>query len=206
MSPDSLPIRLRNARGSMDLMQAAARSGIAAERIKEYESGTRQPYRKTLKRLAGAYGVPLSELAGVAGSSGRNRVRPVRRRRPAASETANAQQAASGTIQVPVGAGGDVRIVIEVVIRVASPQVEATQPDETATESASTPAPAEPRTEPSPVAATTTRRIGAQTSPVPTQKRSVAAGTPTLRKPEDGPRDPLAGVRRAYSEFRHQKK
>lgn len=217
MSPDSLPIRLRNARGAMDLAEAAARSGISAERIKEYESGTRQPYRKTLKRLALAYGVSLAELVGPAAAgttAPRLRARQVRRR-PAQRETAT-QDTAASAIQVPVtiGADNDFRIVIELVIRIAADRPEAASGAPTATLEAEPQSTAQPANPPA-----------ANPEPTPPPSKVLAASRPTPRIPavatgsrplgspsassdggSDDSGDPLAAVRRAYSEFRHQRR
>jgi transcriptional regulator with XRE-family HTH domain len=64
MTPDSMQVRLRQARGAMSLAAAAERSGIPADRIRMYEEGERQAYGKTLRRLAQAYGVSVGELRG----------------------------------------------------------------------------------------------------------------------------------------------
>lgn len=64
MTPESLPVRLRQARGTMSLTDAAEHSGVPADRIRKYEEGGRRPYGKTLRRLAEAYDVPVAELAG----------------------------------------------------------------------------------------------------------------------------------------------
>ncbi|HWV57599.1 MAG TPA: helix-turn-helix transcriptional regulator [Longimicrobiales bacterium] len=202
MSPDSLPIRLRNARGSMDIAQAAARSGIAAERIKDYESGTRQPYRKTLKRLAAAYGVSISELIGGAASSVvRGRPRVVRRRRAATSSEAAAP---TTSLQVPIEAGGAVRITIELVIRVEPPQAAAT-PEKPTEEVAAPPVAVVEAQQQNAAAVVAAARRGPQPVQAATSVRPTPPATPIQRQDET-PRDPLAAVRRAYTEFRHQKK
>jgi transcriptional regulator with XRE-family HTH domain len=62
MSPESLPVKLRQARGTMSLARAAELSGVSEARIRLYEEGKRQPYGKTMRRLADTYGVPAAEL------------------------------------------------------------------------------------------------------------------------------------------------
>jgi hypothetical protein len=44
MSPESLAIKLRQARGAMSLAEAAEQSEIPEERIRMYEEGARRPY------------------------------------------------------------------------------------------------------------------------------------------------------------------
>src|SRR5512142_2349975 len=82
MSPESLPIKLRQARGAMSLAEAAEVSEIPEERIRMYEEGVRRPYGKTLRRLADVYGVRVAELVGSGQvMRARSRAPEVRRRR-----------------------------------------------------------------------------------------------------------------------------
>lgn len=203
MSPDSLPIRLRNARGAMDLAEAAKRSGILAERIREYEAGTRQPYRKTLKRLAAAYGVPLTELVGIA-SSTPVRTTERRRRRRAAATTTSETSGSTGTVQIPVeiGTGQEVRIVFELVIRVQTETVTKTESEapQPTTETASTLRTSSTTPTPSTVESLVPRTQ----NPTPFGAGRAVSPLRSLPRKDDG-RDPLAALRRAHAEYRQSK-
>lgn len=132
MSPESLQVKLRQARGAMSLTAAAERSGIAADRIRMYEEGERQPYGKTLRRLAQAYGVSVSELRGRAsasatGASARRTAEAQtarsrrRRRRVTAGADGGADAQASVEVPIEVQEGQTIRVVIELIIRPKAP-------------------------------------------------------------------------------------
>ena len=59
----NLSSRLREARGALSINEVSLRTGIPEARIRQYESGARQPYGKTLRRLAQGYGIPIAELS-----------------------------------------------------------------------------------------------------------------------------------------------
>ncbi|HEY8485622.1 MAG TPA: helix-turn-helix domain-containing protein [Longimicrobiales bacterium] len=193
MSPESLPVKLRQARGSMSLEEAAARSGISVERIRLYEEGKREPYGKTLRRLAEAYGVPAAELAAAATKRSRKTettaaptVRRRRRRRVAAE-----QESPRVEVPVEVAEGQSIRVVIELIIRPRAP-LAATEPTSTVSRAAE-PAPAPLRPEPTPTAS----------------RELVVASPPGLNgKPAASwPRpDPLEPFKKAYRDFRRERK
>jgi len=183
MSPESLPIKLRQARGSMSLTEAAERSGVPEERIRMYEDGERRPYGKTLRRLAEAYGIPAAELAGgVVAESRAGRAKPavVRRRRRRRAGEAGAVQRIEVPVEVPVD--GEVRLVIELVLR-AKPV-------------ASRPAPALEVTTPAPARAPAVPLAPAIAA------RPQHGGRGNGGRTVNEPRDPLAEFRRAYHDFR----
>src|SRR5690606_33539302 len=100
--------------------EAAERSQIPEQRIRMYEEGVRQPYNKTLKRLADAYGVPVSEITGNgAVAPARQPPPPVRRRRRRRRAAAPQAEGGERSIEVPVEVrpGEKVRIVIELIVR-----------------------------------------------------------------------------------------
>lgn len=195
MAPDSLPTRLRQARGSMTLSEAAERAGVPEARIRDYEEGRRKPYAKTLERLAAAYGRSVADLLGATGARS-----PVSR--VAAAPTAAANGANPAPVPpIVVAPGKEIRLVIEILVR--------TQAD----------APA-PRREP-PVPApeiTQTHDSGTATviaSAPPSQPslsdpgRPVRRRIPVRRVPKKEllgkDRDPLVEIRRAYREFRERR-
>src|SRR5512135_1622539 len=116
MSPESLPIKLRQARGAMSLAEAAELSEIPEERIRMYEEGVRRPYGKTLRRLADVYGVRVAELVG-SGQVVRARRQPsdVRRRRRRISGPA--ENGVPIAVPLEVEEGQTVRLVIELVVK-----------------------------------------------------------------------------------------
>lgn len=124
MSPESLPVKLRQLRGTMSLAEAAARARIPEQRIRMYEEGVRQPYTKTLKRLAEAYGVPLSELMvnGGAASTRRAAAAPTVRRRRRRRRAVLQEGERSVEVPVEVSPGERVRIVLELIVRPAATQ------------------------------------------------------------------------------------
>lgn len=198
MSPESLPVRLRQARGVMSLSEAAALVGIPEDRIRMYEEGVRRPYGKTLRRLADVYGVRVAELLG----SG-NAVRPARRR-PAVRRRrrveAVAAVAGNGVVSVPVEVteGQTIRLVIELVVK---PRAEV----------APAPAPAEPEE----VEAARSAPV-VEVPPTAGLAASGAGDSITLPQPfaarrrPDGvagePMDPILELKRAYRDFRHKKR
>lgn len=220
MSPESLPVKLRQARRTMSLAEAAERSGIPEHRIRMYEEGERQPYRKTLKRLAEAYGVPIQEFLGngEATRSGRKTQAPAaqprrRRRRPRAHLTAT-----GSTLQIPVEVenGQVVRLVIELVIRPQSTGVatsDSTIESDAVTDGRAgaardldtdrprgeTPARKDPWPARVPAFGAPSNAHGLR-SPI-----AAAPSDPTRSAPSDA-RDPLMEFRRAYREFRRDKK
>ncbi len=218
MSPESLPVKLRQLRGTMSLAEAAERAQIPEQRIRMYEEGVRQPYSKTLKRLAEAYGVPVSELTVNGGTASATKAAPARTVRRRRRRRRAAFQDGERSVEVPVevSPGERVRIVIELIVRPA-----AGQPTETARPAATvavqtatvvddargTSLPARPQ----PLAAPTTPRRSLH---APTGS---ASAHPERRRPQghaaDGAgagstdvRDPLAEFRRAYGEFRRSRK
>lgn len=220
MSPESLPVKLRQLRGTMSLAEAAERAQIPEQRIRMYEEGVRQPYSKTLKRLAEAYGVPVSELTGNGVAlrppkATPTRVRQRRRRRRAVVQDGER----SVEVPVEVSPGERVRIVIELIVRPAAGQSagESARPSAAValrTETVAVDADAaSPPARPQPPAPTAAPRpLHASTGPGP-------APAPALhqrRRPQGhaaegaaGPadlRDPLAEFRRAYGEFRRSRK
>jgi transcriptional regulator with XRE-family HTH domain len=220
MSPETLPVKLRQVRGAMDIAEAATRSGVPEERIREYENGERRPYRKTLKRLAEAYGIPFAELAAgyrPRAQAGSRPARPAatrrRRRRPHGQILPAATGNVSVQVPVEVTEDGAVRILIELVIRPAAGAMAISDVSTHVAEAVTTApvheAPAVRLERPGDTARAKPSRLGTGTRqdgtrgklvPVPASRVGSTAAGP------DGPRDPLADFRRAYSEFRRQKK
>jgi len=217
MSPESLPVKLRQLRGTMSLAEAAARAQIPEQRIRMYEEGVRQPYSKTLKRLAEAYGVPVSELTvnGGAPSSRAAPPRTVRRRR---RRRRAVFQNGERTVEVPVevSPGERVRIVLELIVRPSAGQPSepakpaATVALQTATTADDARGPSL-LSRPQPLAASAGPRRSLH---APT---GLASAFPEHRRPQghaaDGAdagnadlRDPLAEFRRAYGEFRRSRR
>jgi len=218
MSPESLPVKLRQLRGTMSLAEAAARAQIPEQRIRMYEEGVRQPYSKTLKRLAEAYGVPLSELTvnGGAPSPKAAPARTVRRRR---RRRRAVFQNGERTVEVPVevSPGERVRIVLELIVRPSAGQsTEAARPAATVALQTTDTAADDARgpsllNRPQPLAASAAPRRSLH---APT---GLASAFPERRRPQghaaDGAdggttdlRDPLAEFRRAYGEFRRSRR
>jgi transcriptional regulator with XRE-family HTH domain len=215
VSPDSLAVKLRNARGALDVSEAALRSGILPDRIKEYEAGERRPYTKTLKRLAQVYGVPLGEFMNAEDS---RTPRVVSRRGPRRRARLYADAAISPTtVRLPLEVGGEptVRIVIELLVQApAQPATAPVEKAEPAPASTVAPVPAaalvhsvsrRPRSWPRERPRETTAPT-ADSAPLAREATGVARPTP-LPRAVDGASgtDPLAAVRRAYSEFRQKK-
>lgn len=114
---EALAARLRHARGSLSLSEAASRAGIPETRIRLYEEGVRQPYGKTLRRLAEAYGTPVVEL-GAPARTPREAPPPRqrrRRRRVAPTDTGSGLQ----VIEIPVDIreGEPIRVRLELILR-----------------------------------------------------------------------------------------
>lgn len=227
MTPESLPVRLRQARGTMSLADAAERSGVPADRIRKYEEGERQPYGKTLRRLAEAYDVAVAELIGDDRGPkrpGRAQTSPPpqperkrrRRRRPAAGTPAR-------VVEVPVEApaGEAVRVVIELVIRPNAslqPSVEARAAEVQAAPAVRSAAGSGPTPQPSAAQVESPSErpaSGSQSTPQhwarePRTRRrrpKVPANTSNggdqqLRPPPD---EALEGFRQAYREFRRER-
>lgn len=208
MSPESLAIKLRQARGAMSLAEAAEMSQIPEERIRMYEEGVRRPYGKTLRRLADVYGMRVADLLG-AGGTARTRahggVVRRRRRRVAVGE-------AGDVISVPleVGEGQTVRLVIELVVRHRQDEEEAS--GEGAGESGGTAErPEAPGARPESLAASAEAGEELQAP----ARRRVSLGGPGRRPgagrrmalPEEPrqARDPILDLRRAYRDFRQKK-
>ncbi|HEX7091100.1 MAG TPA: helix-turn-helix transcriptional regulator [Longimicrobiales bacterium] len=220
MSLESLPVKLRQLRGTMSLAEAAERSQIPEYRLRMYEEGVRQPYTKTLKRLAEAYGVPVSELLS-------NGAAPATTAQPLTASTVRRRRrrrrvvAAGGerSVEVPVEVrpGERVRIVIELIVRPAAGQ---SPPEESAAPAAAP-------------AVTLTTRSGEAADPPPAPRPASleraprrALRAPGALAPGRGParfpqghaasesghdaspdaRDPLAEFRRAYGEFRRSRR
>lgn len=219
MSPESLPVKLRQARRSMSLAEAAERSGIPEHRIRMYEEGERQPYGKTLKRLAEAYGIPVQEFIGNGGiAAGGRRMRspaPQTRRRRRRPRAPLAPVGSTLEIPVEVEAGQAVRLVIELVIR---PQSAGLMASGTTTDSA---VPVGSRAEPARERDTERPRpeVPSRKDPRPARVPGfVPAGTANMPRPPapsasaepsrstPAHRDPLMEFRRAYREFRRDKK
>jgi transcriptional regulator with XRE-family HTH domain len=110
---DSVATRLRQARGDLTVTDVARRSGIPESRIRTYEEGIRQPYGKTLVKLAEAYGIPIAELVATPSPSVTPAARS-RRRRRRLPEVSNHH-----VIEVPVDIRDDapIRLTIELVLR-----------------------------------------------------------------------------------------
>lgn len=198
MSPDSLPIKLRQARGAMSLAEAAEMSEIPEDRIRMYEEGVRRPYGKTLRRLADVYGIRVADLLGP-GQVARPRTRVPegrRRRRRIAVEDIDAPIA----VPLEVVEGQTVRLVIELVVRRrgsdaretgeggAAEQVTARIEDISAEEEPETPQVGEPPT-----------AMAAEARPGPKRR---------LRLPDASgrqPLDPILELKRAYHDFRQKK-
>ncbi len=199
MSPESLPIKLRQARGAMSLAEAAEVSGIPEERIRMYEEGVRRPYGKTLRRLADVYGLRVAELVGP-GQVGRPRSRraDVRRRRRRIAISSDDTPIA---VPLEVAEGQTVRLVIELVVRRrGSESAAAGDEEDVPVVSLSGP----PRREE--VAVGVPEALEARATPEPAARR--AEQTHALRGPDEmlrQPRDPILELRRAYKDFRHKK-
>lgn len=216
MSPESLPVKLRQLRGAMSLAEAAQRSQIPEQRIRLYEEGMRQPYGKTLKRLAQAYGVPVSELLGDGVASPASRTPPARAVRQRRRRRRAVVQDGERSVEVPVEvtAGERVRIIIELIVRPAPGQsAETARPPatvsvraETAVQDAPAPSlhiqPTQPAAPP-PVA----RPPHVSTGPaIPRRQPAHGHAADGGRAGPADVRDPLAEFRRAYGEFRRSRR
>ncbi|MBI4408212.1 MAG: helix-turn-helix transcriptional regulator [Gemmatimonadetes bacterium] len=182
MSSESLAVKLRQARGALSLAEAEARSGVPADRIRMYEEGERQPYGKTLERLAYAYGLPLAELRGAVGEAALPPA-PRRRRRRMRGDTIGR----AFEVPLEVAEGQTIRVVLELIIRPKAP-MHAAEPTAAAGAAASASGSTTPSSQ---AAAGFPTRLARERAPLP------------ARPPE--PRDPLSEMRRAYRSFREQK-
>jgi transcriptional regulator with XRE-family HTH domain len=185
MAPDALPVKLRQARGAMSLADAAERSGISEDRIRSYEEGDRQPYGKTLRRLAQVYGVTAAELAATSGPARSLGVRPKeapkplrRRRRRAAAAAAGAPLEQRIEIPIDVESSQPIRLVIELILRPNRPLKPTVAPAE--------------HVEP-PRAETRPPAVEAATEAPPSRNGAVPEG------------DPLAEIRRAWTDYRRSR-
>jgi transcriptional regulator with XRE-family HTH domain len=218
MSLESLPVKLRKLRGTMSLAEAAERSQIPEYRLRMYEEGVRQPYTKTLKRLAEAYGVPVSELlsngAGPATTAQPLTASAVRRRRRRRRVVASGGER-SVEVPVEVSPGERVRIVIELIVRPAagqSPTAEqpaapavtlTTRAGEAADPPHNTPRPAPLESSPRRVL----RAPGAlQPGRGPGRFPQGHSASESGHDASPDARDPLAEFRRAYGEFRRSRR
>ncbi len=198
MSPESLPIKLRQARGAMSLAEAAEVSGIPEERIRMYEEGVRRPYGKTLRRLADVYGLRVAELVGPGEvTRARSRRAEVRRRRRRIAVSAD-----NAPIAVPleVAEGQTVRLVIELVVRRRGSETPAAA-EEQDVPVVSLNGPGRREEVPAAVADALEARSGE-----PAAKRTEKSFP--LRGPDEmlrQPRDPILELKRAYKDFRHKK-
>ena len=219
MSPESLPVKLRQLRGTMSLAEAAARARIPEQRIRMYEEGVRQPYAKTLKRLAEAYGVPLSELLVNGGEASARRTaaaQPVRRRR---RRRRAVMRDGERTVEVPVevSPGERVRIVLELIVRPP-----AGQSTETAKPAATVAVQPSPAVDDARAPSLTVRPQPLAASAAPRRSLFVPGTAPTpavmeRQRPQGYPadgadpgaldvKDPLAEFRRAYGEFKRSRR
>ena len=199
MSPESLPIKLRQARGAMSLVEAAEVSGIPEERIRMYEEGVRRPYGKTLRRLADVYGLRVAELVGP-GQVARPRSRraDVRRRRRRIAISSDDTPIA---VPLEVAEGQTVRLVIELVVRRrASDSAGAGEEEDVPVVSLNGPLRREE------VAAGVPEALEARAPAEPAGRRAEQAhglrGTDEMLRQ---PRDPILELKRAYKDFRHKK-
>jgi transcriptional regulator with XRE-family HTH domain len=200
MSPDSLPIKLRQARGAMSLTEAAEAADIPEDRIRMYEEGVRRPYGKTLRRLADVYGVRVADLLGTGQvARARSRTPEVRRRRRRITvDNVDAPIA----VPLEVAEGQTVRLVIELVVRRREGDAgAAAEEDEEVEGEAVAARRVEPMAEEGPASA-----------PAEVEREPAAAkssGTRRrLRLPESGgrqPLDPILELKRAYRDFRQKK-
>lgn len=199
MSPDSLPIKLRQARGAMSLTEAAEAADIPEDRIRMYEEGVRRPYGKTLRRLADVYGVRVADLLGT-GQVARSRSRTPevrRRRRRITVDNVDAPIA----VPLEVAEGQTVRLVIELVVRRREADAGAAEEDE--------------EVEGETLAARRVESVAEEepaSAPAAVEREPAAAKGSgprrRLRLPESGgrqPLDPILELKRAYRDFRQQK-
>ncbi len=201
MSPDSLPIKLRQARGAMSLTEAAEAADIPEDRIRMYEEGVRRPYGKTLRRLADVYGVRVADLLGTGQvARARSRTPEVRRRRRRITvDNVDAPIA----VPLEVAEGQTVRLVIELVVRRREGEAGAPEEDEEVEGEAVAARRLEPVAEEEPAPA----------APEPEREPAAAKGSGTrrrLRLPDSGgggrqPLDPILELKRAYRDFRQKK-
>lgn len=110
-----LASRLRQARGSLSLSEAASRAGIPEARLRLYEEGARLPYGKTLRRLAEAYGTPVAELSPSATPAPAPAAPRQRRRRRRVTPAETGRQ----VIEIPVDVrdGEPIRLTLELILR-----------------------------------------------------------------------------------------
>ncbi len=201
MSPESLPIKLRQARGAMSLAEAAEVSEIPEERIRMYEEGVRRPYGKTLRRLADVYGVRVAELVGT-GQVVRARRQPTevrRRRRRIAVPTEEGMPIA---VPLEVHEGQTVRLVIELVVK----RREAEQLEDEAAGGLELRPPTRVEEPPQPAlelphAARPANAVGLAARGAEPPRRPRA-----LEEPPRDSRDPITELKRAYRDFRHKKR
>lgn len=217
MSLEPLPVKLRRLRGTMSLAEAAERSQIPEYRLRMYEEGVRQPYTKTLKRLAEAYGVPVSELLS-------NGAAPSTTAQPSSASSTRRRRrrrrivAAGGerSVEVPVEVrpGERVKIVIELIVRPVAgqaPAAEPAAPTVTLTTRAAEPEAPPPAPRPAPFEPSPRRVLRAPGSfPVGRGPGRILQGQPATESGHDGSPDtrddPLAEFRRAYGEFRRSRR
>jgi len=197
MSPESLAIKLRQARAAMSLEEAAEQSEIPAERIRMYEEGVRRPYGKTLRRLADVYGVRVAELAG-SGPVVRARSRGPAVRRRRRRIVAPVTEGIPIAVPLEVAEGQTVRLVIELFVRRREDQ----GPVEEAESAERAPARGEE------AAAEPLRDVARPHG----GGQAVGGGAPDslrrprlLEQPAREPRDPIIELKRAYRDFRHKK-
>ncbi len=204
MSPESLAIKLRQARGAMSLAEAAELSEIPEERIRMYEEGVRRPYGKTLRRLAEIYGVRVPELVGT-GQVVRGRGRAPEGRRRRRRIVVPAEEGAPIALPLEVREGQTVRLVIELVVR---RREEEGPEDEAATDEVELRVP--------PARVNEAPASGPDISPPRpasgTGGLAARAAEPALRRPRameeparGEPQDPITELKRAYRDFRHKK-
>lgn len=198
MSPDSLPIKLRQARGAMSLAEAAEASDLPEDRIRMYEEGVRRPYGKTLRRLADVYGIRVADLLGP-GQVARSRARAPevrRRRRRIAIDNVDAPIA----VPLEVAEGQTVRLVIELVVRRREVDAGGVEDDEDVREGTVAMRRLEPAVE--------EEQDAPEVASEPVAARAPDAPRRRLRLPEAGgrqPMDPILELKRAYRDFRQKK-
>lgn len=205
MSPDSLPIKLRQARGAMSLAEAADLSEIPEERIRMYEEGVRRPYGKTLRRLADVYGVRVAELVG-SGQVVRARARAPEVRRRRRRIVLPAEEGAPIAVPLEVREGQTVRLVIELVVR--RRETERPEDEEVTGEVELRVPPARVEESPGPGLDISPPRPASSVAGVAARSAEpLLRGPRALEEPSRGePGDPINELKRAYRDFRHKKR
>ncbi len=199
MSPESLPIKLRQARGAMSLAEAAELSEIPEERIRMYEEGVRRPYGKTLRRLADVYRVRVAELVGAGPVRVRRAPEVRRRRRRIAVPT---EEGVPIAVPLEVAEGQTVRLVIELVVRRREEEGTLEDAPVDADELAQARLAASSRPE---VGVPEEARPVGTSGGLMTRGGEGTRGPRALEETPHPPHDAIMELKRAYSDFRHKK-